>query len=452
VRTVRHFFPDLNDGPQGLPDTRAAGAITYPARFLAWWGIALYLLQLRSRRQLNFKLDARGTHVLDNLNRLAGTGQQTRPVEGALDHFVGHVAAGACGRLCGRLVRHLIRSRVLEPARLQGYLVAAGDGTGLYACGRRHCGHGLVQRHDSGSVYLHQVLEAKLLGSSNVALSIGSAFIENDGAQAAAAAGRRSAEAVKQDCAWKAFSRLAPPGKQAFPQLRLCWAVDALYACGRFLQACRDHGWSYVVTLKPKDLPAAGGEFERLLPLCPRDVLERTTAEGVHRVCRWVHDLSYVDSEGREWRFPGIRLEETVAGETTTFARLTPLHVSAETVEEVVWRGGRPRWKIENQGFNRQKNSGLNLQHLCSTDPEKRKAYYYLLQTAFTLLALLERGGLRRRLAAAGGRTPWQLLGGLMTVAWLLLESLRRDRWAAGRFDGQAAGRLHVGFQAFGSS
>jgi hypothetical protein len=301
-------------------------------------------------------------------------------------------------------------------------------------------------------VYLHQVLEAKLLGPGDLTLSIGSVFIENDDAQAAAAAGHRSAEAVKQDCELAAFSRLAPQVKRAFPQLRLCWAVDALYACGRFFQACRDYRWTYVVTFKPKDLPTAWGEFERLLPLCPHNVLERTTAEGVHRVYRWVRDLSYVDSEGRTWRFTGIRLEETVAGETTTFAWLTPLHVSAKTVEEVVWKGGRPRWKIENQGFNRQKNSGLNLRHLYSTDPEKPKAYYYLLQIAFILLQLLEQGSLLRRLAATWGQTPWQLLGGLMNVAWLLLESLRRDAWAASWFDGQAARGLHVSFQPFDSS
>jgi hypothetical protein len=141
VRTARHFFPDLNDWLQELPDSRDRDAITYETRFLAWWGLALYLLQLRSRRQLNFKLDARGTRVLDNLNRLAGTDQRTRPVHGTLDHFVGHVRPGAFGRLCARLVRHLVRGKVLEPARLQGYLVAVGDGTGLYAFGRRHCDH-----------------------------------------------------------------------------------------------------------------------------------------------------------------------------------------------------------------------------------------------------------------------------------------------------------------------
>jgi hypothetical protein len=82
----------------------------------------------------------------------------------------------------------------------------------------------------------------------------------------------------------------------------------------------------------------------------------------------------------------------------------------------------------------------------------KLKAYYYLLQIAFILLQLLEQGSLLRRLAAAWGQTPWQLLGGLMNVAWLLLESLRRDAWAASWFDGQAARGLHVSFQPFDSS
>ena len=41
-------------------------------------GISLYLFQLGSRRQLDFDLDARGTQVLHNLNRLAQTEQESK--------------------------------------------------------------------------------------------------------------------------------------------------------------------------------------------------------------------------------------------------------------------------------------------------------------------------------------------------------------------------------------
>lgn len=73
AQTVRHFFPDLNDWLDELPDTRDQDACVYATRFLAWWGLWLYLGQLGSRRQLDFQFDVWGTCVLPNLNRLADT-------------------------------------------------------------------------------------------------------------------------------------------------------------------------------------------------------------------------------------------------------------------------------------------------------------------------------------------------------------------------------------------
>jgi len=95
------------------------------------------------------------------------------------------------------------------------------------------------------------------------------------------------------------------------------------------------------------------------------------------------------------------------------------------TVVDIAEKGGRSRWKIENEGFNRQKNSGLNLCHVYSIDPEKWKAYYYLLQIAFLIMQLCERGSLLKQLAAEWGRTPLQLFGSLKNLARRLLEALR---------------------------
>src|SRR5437879_9458709 len=75
VQTVRHFFPQLNTWLDQLPDTRVQDACTYDTRFLAWWGLSLYVLQLGSRRALDFELRDGGARVLANLNRLAETRQ-----------------------------------------------------------------------------------------------------------------------------------------------------------------------------------------------------------------------------------------------------------------------------------------------------------------------------------------------------------------------------------------
>ena len=88
-------------------------------------------------------------------------------------------------------------------------------------------------------------------------------------------------------------------------------------------------------------------------------------------------------------------------------------------------KGGRHRWHIENQGFNRQKNSGFNLEHVFSIDLENLKAYYYLLQIAHMIQQLVEAGSLLRNLAAEFGRTPMQLFGSLKNLARRMLDAFR---------------------------
>ena len=178
-------------------------------------------------------------------------------------------------------------------------------------------------------------------------------------------------------------------------------------------------------TFKPGHMPAVWEDFQGLLKLCPENALERPAPGGVHQAYRWVHGLSYRDDQGRTWRFNAIECKETVEGETTTFAWITGLEVDARTVEDIATKGGRHRWHIENQGFNRQKNSGLNLEHAFSIDPEKLKAYYYLLQIAHMILQLVEAGSLLRNLAAEFGRRPLQLFGSLKNLGRRLLDAFR---------------------------
>ena len=349
------------------------------------------MFQLGSRRQLDFDLDARGTQVLRNLNRLAQTQQETRPVHDTLDHFLGHTGAAPYAGLRTLMLRRLIRMKALDAARLQGRFVVVLDATGHLAFRQRHCPHCLVYRHATHTVYLHQVLEAKLLGPAGLTLSMASEFIENSDSNAAL-----SGEAHKQDCELKALSRLLPQLRRDFPQLRLCLSGDSLYACGRTLQLAKDYHCNYVFTFKPGHMPAVWEDFQSLLKLCPENTLERSTPEGVDQVYRWVHGLSYRDDQGRTWRFNAIECKETVEGETTTFAWITDLEVDPHTVEDIATKGGRHRWHIENQGFNRQKNSGFNLEHVFSIDPENLKAYYYLLQIAHMIQQLVEAGSLLR--------------------------------------------------------
>jgi hypothetical protein len=425
-----------------LPDSRVREAIIYETRFLAWTGLFLFLLQLGSRRQLDFAFDRYSEAARANLNRLAGTRQESLPVHDTLDHFLEHVPWQAFHTVRRQMSQRLLRMRALEEARLLGHYVVLVDGTGLFTFRQRHCEACLERKHKSGTLYHHQALEAKLLGPAGVVVSIGTEFIEN-----ADAGSSRDPEQFKQDCELKAFRRLAPQLKEDFPQLPIVLAGDALFVCGETFQIAKDNGWSYVLTFKEGRLPSVWVEFQRLKELCSYNVREMQLPDGTRQVFRWVDGLSYQDDQKRPWTFHALECTETSPkGEVQYFAWITDLLVTKTNAALIAEKGGRPRWKIENEAFNRQKNHGPNLEHVYSTDPEKWKAYYYLLQIAFIITQLVERGSLLRQLAASNHRTPLQLYGSLANIVKRLREVLRWRHWPDDCFDEELARRRRIGF------
>jgi len=444
VQTVRHFFPDLPAWMAAIDDPRFFPYIVYDKAFLLWWGLSLFLFKLRSRRQLDFQLNTDGPELLSNLNRLAGTTQTTRPVNKTLNYFLGRIGSAAVANLRTQFVRRLIRMKALDAARLQGRFVIAIDGTGFLVFRYRHCAHCLTRQCGDTTLYLHQVLEAKLLGPAGLVVSIASEFIDNsDLADTPATA---NAEQRKQDCELKALRRLVVRLRADFPQVRICFTGDSLFACGEGFQVAQDFHAAYVYVFKEGRLPTVWADFQGLLSLCPDQRVEQETPAGVQQVYRWVSKLSYTDSAGRPWTFTAVQCDETQPDGTThrwAWVVAPELRVDHATVAEVATKGGRQRWHIENQGFNTQKTSGLNLEHAYSHGPQW-PAYYYLLQIAHLLLQLVEKGSLLRQLAAELGKTPLQLFGSLQNMAERLRESLRFLHWPEAVYDTAAAGRVPI--------
>lgn len=53
---------------------------------------------------------------------------------------------------------------------------------------------------------------------------------------------------------------------------------------------------------------------------------------------------------------------------------------------------GRKRWKIENEGFNIQKNKTFDIGHLYSKNSTAIKVHYLMIQIAHIIRQLLEKG------------------------------------------------------------
>jgi len=412
--------------------------VTYEARFLLWWGLLLFCFKLGSRRDLDYKLRDLELCVLGNTNQLAQTQQTTLPVHKTLDHFLGHIGSAALATLRHQCVYRLIRNKVLERFRLDGEFVIATDGTGYLAFKERHCPHCLEHSNGTSVHYLHPVLEAKIVHTSGLAISVGTEFIQNPRLpkRARCRAKLTDYQAVKQDCELKAFLRLAPQLKQQFPQTRFCLATDSLMACGAVLTVCEQYGWSYVLTFKPGRAPALWADFQGVLKLCPGNRLKVRSPDGkTQQVFRWANHLEHIDSDKGRHTVHALICEETVDGQTQTYAWITNKRLSAANVVSVATQAGRVRFKIENQGFNLQKNSGLNLEHAYSLGTDTLKCYYYLLQIAHLFLQMLEMGSLLQQLARRYGSTPLALFGSLKNIAQFLLDSFRFFRLGAEAFN-----------------
>ena len=375
--------------------------MVYPVRSLIWSGVLLFLFRLEARRRLRFDLGSAAG--VGNLNLIAETSIEEVPHPDTLVYYLKGLCPEELSAVRTGMVRGLVRSRALEGDRLLGcYYTIAIDGTGHLSFDSLHCPHCLTQELSNGNTrYYHPVLEAKLVCENGLALSVATEFIQNtDGSN-------------KQDCELAAFYRLLPKLREEFPMLPICLLLDGVYLNQHAMRLARTLRLHWIITFKEGSLPTAYAEFHALHALTSGQTLEREQAPRRQHY-RWLSGLRHEDQT-----FNAFECVETNAqSHTTTFLWATDLPVKRSNVVELSQRGGRCRWKIENQGFNTQKNQGYNLEHAYCRHPVAAKNLYLLLQIAHLLSQLIEKGNLL-------GAPVAKLYGSSRAFARRLLEAFR---------------------------
>ena len=129
-------------------------------------------------------------------------------------------------------------------------------------------------------------------------------------------------------------------------------------------------------------------------------------------------------------------------GPTTRFKWISNFTVTPQNVIALANEGGRQRWKIENEGFNVQKNGGYALEHPYSQNAVAGKVFYLLLQIAHLLFQLVERGSLFRKAFPAG-------VGSAKNLAFRLLEAWRNLRLSPEEIPQMLALRRQIRFDSF---
>jgi len=161
-----------------------------------------------------------------------------------------------------------------------------------------------------------------------------------------------SVEETKQDCETKAFIRMAEKLKKVFPRLPLVLLFDSLYASKPVMDICKENKWDYIIRFKKGSIPSIAEEYEA--------IPEKNKAGHAE----FINAIDYRDHKVNVllfWEEKVIKNESV----RTEFQWLTNIKITKKNAEKLA-QTGRKRWKIENEGFNRQKHWQGDITHACS--------------------------------------------------------------------------------------
>ena len=343
-------------------------------------GVLMFACRIRSLRQLDrVSEDAR---FRDNWCVFSRAWRETVLCSHQMTNVLAVLDTDELAALRPHLLKTLHRQKQLSDALLLGHMLVVSDGTGIFSSTQFHCAQCLTQNHKDGlTVYLHNVLETKVITWGGLALSLMTEMQLNPA----------DGEYDKQDCENKAFKRMLPRLKEEFPQQLFAHMLDSGYCNGPIFKAIEAIHHKFVCCFKPGSIPTL---YQEALTLCACNPQNRivqisgTKQHPVRQVYTWVNDLEY-----QEIRLDFVMCKETVGETTTTFAWLTDFNVDRDNIINIA-QGGRKRWTIENEGFNEQK-TGYELEHFCDCQNlETMTALYLLLQIAHLFMQLLARSNL----------------------------------------------------------
>lgn len=278
------------------------------------------------------------------------------------------------------MVYKLIRKKSFYNARSMKKWLIIVDGTELYS-GNRKLNNKCLERHhnkgtDKEKINYHQnVLEAKIYFDDQLVCSIASEFIENN-AEEAERQKKMSEENIKQDCEIKAFKRLAIKLKKAFPRLPIILLMDSLYASDTVMKICREYNWEYIIRFKDGSIPSIATEYA--------SIPEKNIIDN----CTYTNDIYYNKHKVNMLKFFE---DKVIKGKVirTNFQWITNITITDKNALRLA-QTGRKRWKIENEGFNRQKNWQGDVSHACSWNEQSLKNHYLILQISDFMKQLYE--------------------------------------------------------------
>lgn len=242
----------------------------------------------------------------------------------------------------------LQRGKALESYKILGeYILVACDGTGMFSSESVHCDNCCAKHHRDGrTTYYHQMLGAVVVhpDQREVFPMCPEPISKFDGS-------------TKNDCEQNAMQRFLQDFQREHPRLKVIFGQDALSSKRPYLQRIKEIGGHFICGVKPSGNPSLfewlkGIELEKKTVKTKKETIELAFYNGVP-----------INDSNHDFQVNFIECFIKRKGKKTNhFTWITDIFVTKENVYELA-RGGRARWKIENETFNTLKNQGYQFEH-----------------------------------------------------------------------------------------
>ena len=286
------------------------------------------------------------------------------------------------------LVRRLINAKFFEKDRVFGkYYALAVDA--VHRDERRNGRGESLSKKEKKTI----ALEVKLITKTGMAVAVCSECVEP-----------YDDKREKQDCEINAFKRMAPVLRKLMKKHPLCLVGDALYGCDSVWRICEGYGWKYITTFKEGRMPDVYENVRLRFECGECESGELLKADDSPRfgTMKWVVGIE--TNAPDRYRINVVYGRVSILGDLTKkgkrrkpyvgmFATNLPVDDKESADEIFCW--GRRRWNIENV-FREQKHSGYGLRHRFVNATNANKVWYYLMQVAWTLWQMFQRGFLLR--------------------------------------------------------
>lgn len=367
VTIMKQYFPELINKFNELTDLRNQSYVKYSMKVIFIVRLLGLFCEIKSMQEMTRELNTEES--IKNIAQICNLELDEIPHCDTINDVFEKIEVEEIENIRKYMINKLIRNKIIEKYKVRNkYYHIIIDGTGLATSRKKYNESCLIKNKTdkNGNEYQEYstyVLEAKLIVGKMV-FSIGSEFLENT-----------KEDETKQDCEINAFKRLAKKMKSEYPKLNILISGDALYASKSIIDICKQNGWKYIIRFKEGAIPSLYKEFETVV---------KEENESIKENYEFVTGLDY-----EEEKINVIRHTDT--SKNTEFTYITDLSITNKNIETTI-NVGRNRWKIENEGFNIQKNGTFDIGHLYSKNQTAIKVHYLLIQIAHILRQMLENG------------------------------------------------------------